>query len=159
MPITQPTSCLSIRLTPEQLGYIAYAFPNEDPEDALIKLLERARNRAIRRAEQQVRVLHPGQEEAKGEQAITPEEPISQVDDELVNPIGALQELCQKQRIALPSYEFEELPEGFRCTVETMGLSAAGEGLLKKEAKVGTAIGLLEEVLRNGYLKINMCMR
>lgn len=92
---------LTIRLTEEQLGFLACAFPNDDPEEALIKLLERARSRAIHRAEQQVRVLRLGQEEAKGEQAITPEQPVSQVADELENPIGELQELCQKQRISV----------------------------------------------------------
>lgn len=60
MTTPQPTLNLTIRLTPEQLGFFAYLYPNDDFEDALIKLLERARNQAIRRAEQQVRVLHPG---------------------------------------------------------------------------------------------------
>lgn len=65
MSTPQPNLSLSIRITEEQLGFLAYAFPNEDPEDALIKLLDRARSRAIRRAVQQVRVLHSGQEEAR----------------------------------------------------------------------------------------------
>lgn len=52
MPPPQPISSLTIHLTPEQLGFLAYRYPNEDPEDALIKLLDRARSRAIRRAEQ-----------------------------------------------------------------------------------------------------------
>ena len=90
-----------------------------------------------------MRVLRPGQEEAKGEQAITPEEPISQVADELENPIGELQELCQKQQISLPSYEFELIPEGFRCTAQAMGLKGTGEGVSKKVAKVRAAEALL----------------
>lgn len=111
--MTAPQSFLSltIRLSEEQLGFLAYLYPNDDPEDALIKLLEQARNRAIRRAGQQVRVLHHGQEEAKGEQEVSPEETISLVSDVMENPIGELQEPCQKQRISLPQYEFEELPE------------------------------------------------
>lgn len=136
---------LTIRLTPEQLGYLAYAFPNDDPEEALIKLLDRARNRAISRAEQQVHVLYPGQEAEEG-QEISPEQPISQVADELENPIGTLQELCQKQQISLPSYEFEALPEGFRCTVQAVGLKGTGEGVSKKVAKVRAAEELLGEI-------------
>lgn len=146
MPTTQPASSLTIRLTPEQLGFLAYAFPNEDPEEALLKLLERARNRAISRAEQQVRVLYTGQEEAEGEQEISPEQPVSQVVDEVDNPIGELQELCQKQQISLPRYEFELIPEGFRCTVEAMGMKGTGEGASKKMAKTEAARELLEGV-------------
>ena len=48
---------LNLHLTQEQLGFLAYLYLNPDPEDALIKLLDRARSRAIRRAEQQVHVL------------------------------------------------------------------------------------------------------
>ena len=68
MPTPQPTLNLTISLSKEQLGFLAYLYPNEDPEDALINLLDRARNRAIRRAEQQVRVLHPGQGEAEDQE-------------------------------------------------------------------------------------------
>lgn len=68
MPIPQPISSLTIHLTPEHLGFLAYLYPNEDPEDALIDLLDSARSRAIHRAEQQVRVLYPGQEKAEGRQ-------------------------------------------------------------------------------------------
>ncbi len=137
---------LSIHLTPEQLEFLAYAFPNDDPEEALIKLLERVRNRAIRRAEHRVRVLHPGQEEAEGEQEKSPEQPISQVVDEIDNPIGELQELCQKQQTSLPRYEFEPIPEGFRCTAQAMGLKGTGEGPSKKVAKVMASMGVLERL-------------
>lgn len=145
MTASQPSLSLTISLTQEQLGFLAYAFPNEDPEDALIKLLERARNRAIRGAEQQVHVLRPGQE-AEECQELSVEQPISQVSDVTDNPIGELQELCQKQQISMPVYEFEELTEGFRCIVLAMGLQGVGEGVSKKVAKMGAAKGLLEEV-------------
>ena len=62
MPTPQPISSLTIHLTPEHLGFLAHLYPNDDPEDALIKLLDSARHRAIRRAEQQVRVLNLDQE-------------------------------------------------------------------------------------------------
>ncbi len=143
MTAPQPSLSLTIQLSEEQLGFLAYLYPNDDPEVALIKLLERARNRAIRRAEQQVRVLHPGQEEAEGEQEKSSEYPVSQVDNVAENPIGELQELCQKQRISLPSYEFEALPDGFRCTAQAMGLKGTGEGASKKVAKVRAAKELL----------------
>lgn len=134
---------LTIRLTPEQLGFLAYAFPNEDPEHALIKLLERSRNRAIRRAEQQVRVLHIDQEKAD-DQEEDPEEPVSLSGDVTENPIGALQELCQRQQISMPRYEFETIPEGFCCTVQAMGLKGVGEGRSKKQAKVRAVEGIMD---------------
>ncbi|NJM68628.1 MAG: hypothetical protein HC851_24690 [Acaryochloris sp. RU_4_1] len=59
------------------------------------------------------------------------------------NAIGALQELCQQQQIAMPRYEFEAIEEGFRCTVHALGLSSIAEGSSKKEAKVGAAKELL----------------
>ncbi|MGR3279712.1 hypothetical protein ACSYAD_32155 [Acaryochloris marina NIES-2412] len=90
-PLPKSTSSL----TPEQLGFLTYAFPNEDPEDALIKLLDSARNRAIRRAEQQVRVLYPGQGNAEDQEEDL-EESVSLSGDVVENPIGVLQELCQR---------------------------------------------------------------
>lgn len=92
MPSPQPTSSLTIHLTPEHLGFLAYLYPNDDPEDALIKFLDRARDRAIRRAEQQVRVLHPGKGDVEEDQ----EEPVSLSGGVIENPIGGLQELCQR---------------------------------------------------------------
>ena len=147
MTAPQPSISLTIHLTQEQLGFLAYEFPNKDPEDALIKLLDRVRSRAIRRAEQQVHVLHPGQEEEEYQEE-KPEIPGRQVQDEVGNPIGELQELCQRQQISMPVYEFEELTEGFRCTVNAMGLQRVGEGRSKKEAKVGAVRGLLEGVVQ-----------
>ncbi len=64
MPTPQPIPSLTIHLTPEHLGFLAHLYPNIDPEDALIKLLDSARNRAIRKAKQQVKVLHPGKKVA-----------------------------------------------------------------------------------------------
>ena len=143
MTNTQHSLSLTLHLTQDQLGFLAYLYPNDDPEDALIKLLDRARSRAIRRAEQQVHVLHPGQEEEEYQEE-KPEIPGGQVQDEVGNPIGELQELCQRQQISIPVYEFEELIEGFRCTVLAMGLQGVGEGRSKKEAKMRAAMGMLE---------------
>lgn len=142
MPTPQSTSDLTISLSQEQLGFLAYLYPNVDPEDALLKLLDRARNQAIHRAEQQVRVLHPGQDEAE-DQEKNPEAPISSVNDVAENPIGELQELCQRQQISMPIYEFEETSEGFHCKVLAMGLEGVGEGTSKKEAKAEAAKGVL----------------
>lgn len=35
MTTPKPSLSLTIRLTPEQIGFLAYLYPNEDPEDAL----------------------------------------------------------------------------------------------------------------------------
>ncbi|ABW31569.1 double-stranded RNA binding motif domain-containing protein [Acaryochloris marina] len=142
MPTPQPISSLTIHLTSEHLGFLAYLYPKEDPEDALIKLLDSARTRAIRRAEQQVRVLHLDQEEPEAPEE-DPEEPVNLSGDVVENPIGTLQELCQRQQISMPSYEFETIPEGFRCSVQAMGLRGVGEGVSKKKAKMGAARKLL----------------
>ncbi|MGR3280466.1 double-stranded RNA binding motif domain-containing protein, partial [Acaryochloris marina NIES-2412] len=115
--------------------FLAHLYPNIDPEDALIKLLDSARNRAIHRAEQQVRVLHLDQEKAEDQEEDL-EEPVNLSGDVVENPIGALQELCQRQHISMPRYEFEVIPEGFRYMVQAMGLEGVGEGRSKKEAKV-----------------------
>ncbi|MGR3277602.1 double-stranded RNA binding motif domain-containing protein [Acaryochloris marina NIES-2412] len=148
MPTPQPTSNLTISLSKEQLGFLAYLYPNEDPEDALIKLLDRARSRAIRRAEQQVRVLNLDQEKAE-DQEENPEEPVNLSGDVVENPIGELQELCQKQQISMPRYEFSEIPDGFACAVQAMGLQGHGEGPSKKDAKTEAAGRLLELVNPN----------
>ncbi len=142
MPFPKQTANLTIHLTPEQLGFLAYRYPNEDPEDALIKLLDSARSRAIRRAEQQVRVLYLDQEITE-DQKEDPEESINLPGDVVENPIGVLQELCQRQQISMPRYEFEVIPEGFRCTVQAMGLRGVGEGRSKGQAKMGAAEALL----------------
>ncbi|UJB73073.1 RNA-binding protein (plasmid) [Acaryochloris sp. 'Moss Beach'] len=145
---SQHSHNLTIQLTEDHLGFLAYVYPNEDPEDALIKLLEHARKQAIRQAEKQVRVTHLDQE-AEENQDKTPEKPVSQGDDGVENPIGELQELCQRQQISMPRYEFETIPEGFRCMVLAMGLEGVGEGRSKKEAKVRAAKRLLGKAAPN----------
>lgn len=121
MTAPQTTSRLTLHITEDQIGFLAYLYPNEDPEVALIKLLDCARKQAIRRAEKQIRVLHQGQE-FDDNQEETPEEPVSQGDDPGENPIGESQQLCQKQQITFPRYEFSETPDGFRCAVNAMCL-------------------------------------
>ncbi|WP_235111789.1 putative dsRNA-binding protein [Acaryochloris sp. 'Moss Beach'] len=66
-----------------------------------------------------------------------------------IGPIGELQELCQRQQISMPAYEFEDLPEGFRCIVRAMGLEGVGEGPSKKQAKVGAAVRVLESIRKS----------
>ncbi|ABW33207.1 double-stranded RNA binding motif domain-containing protein [Acaryochloris marina] len=142
---SQHSHNLNIHITEEQIGFLAYLFPNDDPEDALVKLLERARKQAIRQAEKQIRVLHLGQESEENQGEI-PEKPISQGDDWVENPIGQLQELCQKQQITLPRYGFSERPNGFSCNVQAMGLQENGEGSSKQEAKTKAARELLSKI-------------
>ncbi|MGR3279680.1 double-stranded RNA binding motif domain-containing protein [Acaryochloris marina NIES-2412] len=89
-----------------------------------------------------MRVLHPGQGEAE-DQEEDQEAPVSLVGGVVENPIGELQELCQRQQISMPRYEFEVIPEGFRCTVQAMGLQGVGEGRSKRQAKMGAAEALL----------------
>ncbi|MGR3278862.1 hypothetical protein ACSYAD_27735 [Acaryochloris marina NIES-2412] len=55
--------------------------------------------------------------------------------DVVENPIGALQELCQRQQISMPRYEFEAMAEGFRCTVLAMGLQGVVDILLDLKAR------------------------
>ncbi|WP_315876989.1 double-stranded RNA binding motif domain-containing protein [Acaryochloris sp. 'Moss Beach'] len=76
-------------------------------------------------------------------------EPVNLSSDVVENPIGELQELCQRQQISLPRYEFSEIPEGFACAVQTMGLQGNGEGPSKKDAKTEAAGRLLELVNPN----------
>ena len=53
-----PNIRLNIRLSEAQLDYLSYFYPNDDPEEALVQLLERDRLRTLRRAERQIKVLH-----------------------------------------------------------------------------------------------------
>ena len=88
---------LCIHLTEAQLEYLAARFPHEDPEVALVKLLEQDRLRALRRAEANVQVIHQ-LVEAK---PVTP--PVAKPNPEIVlpaeaeNPVGTLQEYCQQK--------------------------------------------------------------
>jgi chromosome partitioning protein len=53
-----PNILLTIQINEAQLGYLSSLYPEEDPEEALVKFLECDRLRALRRAERKVRVLH-----------------------------------------------------------------------------------------------------
>ncbi|BDM83080.1 double-stranded RNA binding motif domain-containing protein [Acaryochloris marina] len=92
-----------------------------------------------------MRVLHLDQEKVEDQEEDS-EKSVNLSGDVVENPIGALQELCQHQQISMPRYEFEVIPEGFRCSVLEMGLRGVGEGRAKKEAKMGAAEILLGRV-------------
>ncbi len=64
--------------------------------------------------------------------------------DKAENPIGALQEYCQSKALPLPTYEFEDVAEGFCCTVWASGLTANATATTKKKAKPEAAALLLE---------------
>ncbi|HEY9825509.1 MAG TPA: putative dsRNA-binding protein [Stenomitos sp.] len=142
---------LSICVNEAQLGYLAYLYPDDDPEEALVKLLERERVRALRRAERYVDVLHVEErvQKQEPEAEVNPkEEPQACVIADIENPIGALQERCQQGQVALPAYEFVAEEAGFSCTVVALSLSATAKGSNKKKAKHEAAallIGLLEQ--------------
>jgi hypothetical protein len=57
MPTATAKLPLTIRLTESQIGYLAYRYPETDPENALVLLLERERVRSVKRAEERVEVL------------------------------------------------------------------------------------------------------
>jgi hypothetical protein len=137
---------LTIRLDESQLGYLAYRFPELDPEDALVQLLEHDRIRTLRKADRKVEVLH-----LQGDpQPFEPESDIP-VPVEPENPIGALQEYCQQKQVPMPSYSFEAVDNGFSCTVNALGLSASATAGSKKDAKAEAA-GLLVELLGQGQI-------
>ncbi len=48
--IHSPQMYLKIRLTESQIGYLAHRFPDADPEDAIIALIEQERIKSLRRA-------------------------------------------------------------------------------------------------------------
>jgi hypothetical protein len=130
---------LTIRLNESQLGYLAYRFPELDPEDAIIELLEHDRIRTLRKADRKVEVLH-----LQGNpQPVEPEQDIP-VPVDVENPIGALQEYCQQKQVPMPSYSFEAVDNGFSCTVNALGLSASATAGSKKVAKAEAAARLLE---------------
>jgi Double-stranded RNA binding motif len=130
---------LNVRITEAQLGYLSYLYPDEDPEEALVKLLECDRLRALRRAERDIKVLHLDDDQP------TPEpESESSLPAESENPIGALQEYCQSKALTMPTYEFEAVAEGFSCTVWVSGLTARATASAKKKAKTDAAALLLE---------------
>ena len=130
---------LTIRITEAQLGYLSYLYPDADPEEALVKLLEGDRQRALRRAERDLKVLH-----LEDEQPTPTPAPESSLPAEPENPIGALQEYCQSKALPTPTYEFEDVTEGFSCTVWASGLTASAASSAKKKAKTEAAALLLE---------------
>lgn len=133
-----------IHLSESQLGYLAYRFPELDPEDAIVELLEYDRINTLRKADRKVEVLH-----LQGNpQSFEPEIPVP-VEPE--NPIGALQEYCQQKQVLMPSYSFEAVDNGFCCAVNALGLSASATAGSKKVAKAEAA-GLLLERRRQGQM-------
>ena len=137
---------LTIHLNESQIGYLAYRFPELDPEDALVELLEYDRIRFLRKADRKVEVLH-----LQGDPQPVELEPEIPVPVAAENPIGALQEYCQSKQVSLPSYSFEAVEVGFSCTVNALGLSASATAGSKKVAKAEAA-GLLVEKLGQGQM-------
>lgn len=78
--------------------FIATLNPADNLYSVLVKSLEWLGTESS--SEQNSR--YPDQEEAKGQEEFLGQ-PISKIDEGVDNPIGELQELCQKQRISLPS--------------------------------------------------------
>jgi hypothetical protein len=148
MPTTATTKLsLTIRLTESQLGYLAYLYPETDPEDALVLLLERERVRSLKRANERVEVIR------FDEESTTPEtEP--DLPTESDNPIGTIQEYCQKNQLPLPNYSFTPVDEGFCCTVEGLGLTACAIAGAKKKAKAEAAAALLG-ILGSGGIELS----
>ncbi|MGB8702620.1 MAG: putative dsRNA-binding protein [Thermosynechococcaceae cyanobacterium] len=151
MSIAPQPQGIIVHLTEAQLGYLAYLYPDDDPEEALVKLLERGllvrsfRLRALRKAEPHIKVLHL--DNAEPEVAPIPEPDIAvELDIETDNPIGALQEYCQQTQATMPSYSFEAVEIGFSCTVEALGLTATEIGSAKKKAKTEAAGALLKQL-------------
>ena len=129
---------LCVQITEAQLGYLSYLYPDEDPEEALVKLLECDRQRALRRAERKVEVLH---QDGDSDHPIPLPEPLLPAEAE--NPIGALQEYCQSKALPTPTYEFMEVTEGFCCTVRASGLTTSATASAKRKAKTEAAALLL----------------
>jgi hypothetical protein len=146
MPTTVTTKLsLTIRLTESQIGYLAYLYPETDPEDALVLLLESDQRRSLKRAEQRVEVIR------FDEDCPTPQtEP--DLPTESDNPIGTIQEYCQQNQLPLPSYSFTPVNEGFCCTVEGLGLTACAIAVNKKKAKAEAAGVLLGMIARGESL-------
>ena len=147
MTLAASTIHLTAQLTEAQLGYLAYLYPDEDPEEALVKLLECDRLRALRRAERKVEVLHLDDEGDRTAPTPTPE-PESSLPAEPENPIGVLQEYCQSKALPMSTYEFEDVAEGFCCTVWASGLTASATACAKKKAKAEAAVALLGALAR-----------
>jgi hypothetical protein len=144
---------LTIRLNESQLGYLACRFPELDPEDAIVQLLEHDRIRTLRKADRKVEVLH-----LQGDpQPVEPESEIT-LPVEPENPIGDLQEYCQKRQVPMPSYSFDTVEDRFSCTVNVLGVLAIATAGSKKVAKTEAA-GLLVELLGQARVHVVECDR
>jgi hypothetical protein len=106
----------------------------------LVNLLECDRLRALRRAERKVEVLHLDNE-GICDQSAPPPAPSQPAESQ--NPIGALQEYCQSKALPMPTYDFEDVTEGFCCTVQALGLMASATASAKKKAKNVAAAALV----------------
>jgi hypothetical protein len=140
-----PNIRLTICLTEAQLGYLAYLYPEVDPEEALVKLLESDRLLSLRRAERQIKVLHLDSQGDRSPTALPEQAATPLVESE--NPIGALQEYCQSKGLTMPTYDFEDVAEGFCCTVWALALMASATASAKK-AKTEAAALLLRALAR-----------
>jgi hypothetical protein len=150
MPTTTAKLPLTIRLTEAQLGYLAYRYPETDPEDAIVLLLESDRIRSLRRADERVEVLRFDEE-------CPPPKDETALPTESDNPIGALQEYCQQKQLPMPCYSFAPVDEGFCCTVEGLGLTASAIAGAKKKAKAdaaGVLLGMLHRLSSNKNEKV-----
>ncbi len=134
---------LSVQITESQLGYLSYLYSDMDLEEALVKLLEGDRLRALRRAERDIKVLHFDTDSEGDHPTLAPEAKVS-LNAESKNSIGALQEYCQSNALPMPTYEFEGVVEGFCCTVQALDLMASAIASAKKKAKAEAAALLLE---------------
>jgi hypothetical protein len=84
MPTTTTAKLLlTIRLTESQIGYLTYLYPELDPEDALVLLLESDRTRSLRLAKERVEVLRFDEE-------CIPLEDEPSLPTESGNPIGTI---------------------------------------------------------------------
>jgi dsRNA-specific ribonuclease len=136
---------LQIRLSQAQMEYLATRFPQEDPEIALVKLLERDRLKSLHQATANVQVLHLQPAAKTTNQTGSESSPEIVLPVESENPIGALQEYCQQKQLLFPVYEFETIADGFRCIVQALEQSASGSGQSKKVAKFEAAANLLKQ--------------
>ena len=140
---------LCVHLTEAQLEYLATRLPHEDPEIALVKLLEQDRQKSLRRAEANVQVLHRPAEAKAATPPIA--KPVAEIvlPSEAENPVGALQEYCQQKQLPFATYKFEAIADGFRCVVQALGGRAIGEGRSKKAAKFEAAANFLKEAQKS----------
>jgi hypothetical protein len=60
------------------------------------------------------------------------------------NPIEALQEYYQTKALPIPTYDFEDVVNGFCCTVRALGLTANAIASVEKKAKTEVLALLLE---------------